>query len=159
MNKELPCYIVTDLIPLYQDEILSNETKEAIDKHLQQCDDCRKKMDIMEMQVDVKTTKNELKGNPLMKVRFYQKILTVLGAIIAFVFGAAFPIARLGIGVLMRGGITDYQIERLKNLWYILTLECCFTGIVACMTYLLITVAVRKIISKKKYRCIKEQSF
>ena len=150
MNKELPCYIVTDLIPLYQDEILSDETKEAIDKHLQQCDDCRKKMDIMEMQVDVKTTKNELKGNPLMKVRFYQKILTVLGAIIAFVFGAAAPIARLGIGVLMRGGITDYQIERLKNLWYILTLECCFVGIIVCVIYLLITVVVRKIISKKK---------
>ena len=27
MNKELPCYIVSDLLPLYQEEILSEQTK------------------------------------------------------------------------------------------------------------------------------------
>lgn len=150
MIKKIPCYIVSDLIPLYQDEILSEETKEAIDEHLKQCNDCRKKMDTIEMQVDVKVTNDELKSNPLLKVRTYQKILTRLGAAIAFIFGAASPIIILGIGVLMRGGITEYQIERLKNLWYILTLECCFAGIVVCAIYFLITVVVRKIISKKK---------
>ena len=27
MNKRLPCYIVSDLLPLYQDDILSEQTK------------------------------------------------------------------------------------------------------------------------------------
>ena len=34
MNKELPCYIVSDLLPLYQDEILSEQTKKDIFIHL-----------------------------------------------------------------------------------------------------------------------------
>ena len=33
MNKRLPCYIVSDLLPLYQDDILSEQTKKDIDKH------------------------------------------------------------------------------------------------------------------------------
>lgn len=43
MNKELPCYIVSDLLPLYQDDILSEQTKLDIDKHLCECKDCKKK--------------------------------------------------------------------------------------------------------------------
>lgn len=37
MNKRLPCYIVSDLLPLYQDDILSEQTKKDIDKHLTEC--------------------------------------------------------------------------------------------------------------------------
>ena len=43
MNKELPCYIISDLLPLYQDDILSEQTKKDIDRHLSQCKDCKKK--------------------------------------------------------------------------------------------------------------------
>ena len=30
MNKELPCYIISDLLPLYQDDILSEQTKKIL---------------------------------------------------------------------------------------------------------------------------------
>ena len=43
MNKRLPCYIVSDLLPLYQDDILSEQTKKDIDKHLTECRECQKK--------------------------------------------------------------------------------------------------------------------
>lgn len=42
MNKRLPCYIVSDLLPLYQDDILSEQTKKDIDKHLTECRECQK---------------------------------------------------------------------------------------------------------------------
>jgi len=35
MNKRLPCYIVSDLLPLYQDDILSEQTKKDIDNRVQ----------------------------------------------------------------------------------------------------------------------------
>ena len=35
MNKTLPCYIVSDLLPLYQEDILSEETKKDIDEHFE----------------------------------------------------------------------------------------------------------------------------
>lgn len=95
MNKELPCYVVSDLLPLYQDEILSEQTKRDIDEHLNECEECKKKLMAMNMQIDVQNTDIELKGNPLKKVRFYQKMLTGLGAVIAFILGACAPIAIL----------------------------------------------------------------
>lgn len=102
----------------------------------------------MKIQIDVQTTKTELKTNPLKKVRFYQEALTVLGAVIAFFLGACYPIARLGIAVLERGEIATYQIERLKRLWYILALRSCFVGIIACAIYFLSILLIRKLISR-----------
>lgn len=148
MNKALPCYIISDLLPLYQDDILSEQTKKDIDKHLNECEDCKKMMEAMKMQIDVKTTNAELKTNPLKKVRFYQKMLTALGAVIAFILGACYPVARLGFAVLERGEVAIYQIERLKNLWYVLALGSCVAGIIVCVIYFLFILLIKKILRK-----------
>lgn len=149
MNKKLPCYIVSDLLPLYQDDILSEQTKKDIDKHLNECEECNKKLVEMETQIDVQNTNIELKSNPLKKVRFYQKILTVLGAVIAFILGACTPIAILGLTVLERGEIAAYQIERVKSLWYVLASWSCAAGIVVCVIYFLLILLIKKIIRKR----------
>ena len=148
MNKKLPCYIISDLLPLYQDGILSEQTKKDVDKHLNECQECQKMMNAIEMQIPIRTTNSELKTNPLKKIRFYQKTLTALGAIIAFIFGACYPIAILGFTVLQRGEIAVYQIERLKRLWYILALKSCVAGIIVCAIYFLLILLIRKMISK-----------
>lgn len=41
MNK-IPCKIIEDLLPMYIDQVCSNETKEIIENHLKQCDKCAK---------------------------------------------------------------------------------------------------------------------
>lgn len=148
MNDGPSCYIISDLLPLYQDDILSEQTKKDVDKHLNECEDCKKKMDAMKMQIDVQITNDELKTNPLKKVRFYQKVLTALGAVIAFILGACYPIARLGIAVLKRGEIAIYQIERLKYLWYVLVVWSCIAGIIVCVIYFLLILIIKKIIRK-----------
>lgn len=150
MNKGLPCYIISDLLPLYQDDILSEQTKKDIDKHLNECKECKKMIDTMKMQIPVRTTNAELKTNPLKKVRFYQRTLTALGAIIAFILGACYPIVMLGFAVLQRGEIAIYQIERLKNLWYVLALQSCVVGSIVCAIYFLLILLIKKIISKNK---------
>lgn len=149
MNKEIPCYVISDLLPLYQDDILSEQTKKDIDRHLSGCEECRKKLLAMKMQIDVQSTDVELKSNPLKKVKFYQKMLTAFGAVIAFVLGACAPIAILGLMVLERGEIAVYQIERVKSLWYILALWSCVAGIAVCVIYFLLLLLIRKIIGKK----------
>lgn len=40
MNKE--CNIVADLLPLYHDGVCSDESKQMVEKHIAQCDHCRK---------------------------------------------------------------------------------------------------------------------
>lgn len=149
MNKELPCHVVYDLLPLYQDDILSEQTKKDIDRHLNECEECKKKLEAMKIQIDVQNTNVELKSNPLKKVRFYQKMLTGLGAVIAFILGACIPIAVLGFAVLERGEIATYQIERVKSLWYVFASWSCIAGIVVCVIYFLLILLIRKIIRKK----------
>ena len=71
MNKELPCYIVSDLLPLYQEDIVSEQTKKDIDKHVNECIECKKMMDAMKKELDIQTVNKELKTNPLKKVKCY----------------------------------------------------------------------------------------
>lgn len=35
------CFVVKDLLPLYQDEVLSEESKQFVEAHLKECQDCR----------------------------------------------------------------------------------------------------------------------
>ena len=149
MDRELPCYIVSDLLPSYQDDLLSEQTKKDIDKHLNQCEKCQKKMMAMKMQMDIQNTDVELKSNPLKKVRFYQKMLTGLGAVIAFILGACIPVAILGLAVLERGEIAAYQIERMKSLWYVLASWSCAAGTAVCVIYFLLVLLIKNIIRKK----------
>ena len=148
MNKDIPCYVISDLLPLYQEDLLSEQTKKEVDDHLNECLDCRKKMDAVKMQIVTHATNIEPKIDPLKKVRFYQKALTVLGAVITFILGACFPIAVLGFTVLERGEIASFQIQRIKGLWYVFALRCCIAGILVCAVYFLLILLIRKMISK-----------
>jgi glycopeptide antibiotics resistance protein len=151
MNKTLPCYIVSDLLPLYQEDILSKETKKDIDEHLKECEGCKKKMAAMQMPIEIPIAEPELKINPFEKLRLYQNALMILGAIISFLFGTFSPIAIAGIGVLIRGEITSYHIERFKSMGYLFVLENCLVGLGICAIYLSLIFLIRKVSKKKLY--------
>ena len=38
----LSCKIIEDLLPLYEEGICSEETRDAVEKHLSECEKCRK---------------------------------------------------------------------------------------------------------------------
>ena len=50
MNKD--CSIVQDLLPLYAEDMLREETKEFVDAHLAQCEACR--AELAALKADVK---------------------------------------------------------------------------------------------------------
>ncbi|OEH91146.1 zf-HC2 domain-containing protein [Bacillus solimangrovi] len=37
--KEIKCTIIQDVLPLYIDEVVSQDTKEMVDEHLQHCEE------------------------------------------------------------------------------------------------------------------------
>ena len=41
MNK-ISCNVIQDIMPLYVDEIVSEDTKKLVEEHLKECEDCRK---------------------------------------------------------------------------------------------------------------------
>ena len=46
MNK-ISCDVVKDLLPLYKDEVCSEKSKELIENHLTECEDCRRYLDAL----------------------------------------------------------------------------------------------------------------
>jgi len=45
--KEIKCTIIQDVLPLYVDEVVSQDTKEMVDQHLQYCEKCQKDYELM----------------------------------------------------------------------------------------------------------------
>ncbi len=44
---KISCEIVKDLLPLYYDKVCSNQSRTAVEEHLQECDNCKKYLDSM----------------------------------------------------------------------------------------------------------------
>lgn len=42
MENKLPCCVVTDLLPMYLEDLTSEDTKKLIDEHLEHCPSCNK---------------------------------------------------------------------------------------------------------------------
>lgn len=62
------CEIIKDLLPLYCDDVLSDVSKEEVDKHLAWCKDCKKEYEDMK-NVDIKLTKEQKNIEPMKKVK------------------------------------------------------------------------------------------
>ena len=45
--KEIKCTVIQDLLPLYVDEVVSNDTKSLVNEHLLTCGDCRNEYEQM----------------------------------------------------------------------------------------------------------------
>ena len=39
--KKISCNIIRDILPLYLDDVVSDETKQMVEEHLQSCASCR----------------------------------------------------------------------------------------------------------------------
>ncbi|MBM7713396.1 virulence family protein [Bacillus thermophilus] len=49
--KEIKCTIIQDVLPLYVDGVVSEDTKEMVDEHLQHCETCQKEYDSMKREL------------------------------------------------------------------------------------------------------------
>ncbi|MFD1777208.1 zf-HC2 domain-containing protein [Fredinandcohnia salidurans] len=50
---EIKCTIIQDVLPLYIDEVVSQDTKEMVDQHLQHCEKCREEYETMKRKLYV----------------------------------------------------------------------------------------------------------
>lgn len=45
--KEISCDIIRDILPLYVDQVVSEDTKELVEEHLQECEECAREAEAM----------------------------------------------------------------------------------------------------------------
>ena len=60
MSAHTPCHMIKDLLPLYLDDLVSEESGTAIEQHLKSCSDCHEyyehmKSELLEEQAQKQT--------------------------------------------------------------------------------------------------------
>jgi len=85
MIMKLPCAVTRDLLPLYAENMVEQETKVLIEEHLNECDDCKKKLS--EMNVPAQNPIDTIKPLQNLKKQLRKKRLyaAALAALIVFV--------------------------------------------------------------------------
>ena len=56
--KNINCDIIRDVLPLYLDDVVSNETKEMVEEHLKNCEACKREAAIMKQNVTLPANEN-----------------------------------------------------------------------------------------------------
>ena len=86
MNK-LDCPIVRDLLPLYIDQVVSPETAQAVEEHLDGCPDCRREHESLtaHLPIPVEAADTSRQFGDMMKKVKKKETLRILLAVILLV--------------------------------------------------------------------------
>lgn len=70
MNK-VHCNIIKDILPLYVDDVVSEETRTFIYNHISECFDCKNELELLKKEISDKQMPSEvMKGaEPIMKIK------------------------------------------------------------------------------------------
>ena len=75
--SKFSCNVFQDLLPLYIDDVASNDSRMLLDKHLQECSKCCDKYEEMQAQVTIPMDKNTLPLKHMKKAWNRKKIMLV----------------------------------------------------------------------------------
>ena len=117
------CDIVKDLLFSYNDNILSNTSKEFVENHLKECDECKKALEQIQEDSDEKNTKKELDFLRKIRHKICRKntiIAVVLVCLIAFIIFNIqayknYQEVSSTIQIYLEDGISDQELENIKN--------------------------------------------
>ncbi len=79
--KEIKCKIVQDLLPLYIDEVVSQDTKEMVDEHLQHCEECKKEYETMKLDLYIPEENKDSLFRTIRKKWRKKKVMTSIVSI------------------------------------------------------------------------------
>ena len=57
------CEIIKDLLPLYFDDVCSNDSKAVIEEHLATCDSCKSELQVMKESLPINNAEQNLKAS------------------------------------------------------------------------------------------------
>lgn len=60
--SKLSCDVIQDLLPLYHDDVCSEESSQLVEEHLQTCEQCRKELEQMDFTISIPEEKDEMKA-------------------------------------------------------------------------------------------------
>lgn len=93
--ENISCNIVKDLLPLYVDGVLSEETAQAVEHHLETCENCQKDYETMRRELILPSSPKvqEENGNVLKELKRQLKIKRILAAVTAAIVTAVIVVS------------------------------------------------------------------
>jgi Putative zinc-finger len=107
--RDVPCQIIHDLLPLYHDEVCSDESREMVEEHLVHCEQCQLELERMKAELPIA----EKKGiDPTMDDRLIQKIAATWkkGRKKSFMKGAIITALSITTLILVYAGLFNWDI-------------------------------------------------
>lgn len=84
--SKVSCNVFRDLLPLYIDEIVSEDTRQLVNAHLQECAACRKNYEELSAKITIPIEKNDLPLKRIKQTWNRKKIALVCITLIAALF-------------------------------------------------------------------------
>ena len=111
---KIPCEIIRDLLPLYQDDICSEKSRNAIEEHIKECESCRTYLKKMEGEIPIETDKIEGTDEEWKGFReFSEKVSRKLNRRIVMLCGVVFLICMMLTVALYSDAFRSYHLSRI----------------------------------------------
>ena len=111
---KIPCEIIRDLLPLYQDDICSEKSRNAIEEHIKECESCRTYLKKMEGEIPIETDKIEGTDEEWKGFReFSEKVSRKLNGRIVMACGVVFLICMMLTVALYSDAFQSYHLSRI----------------------------------------------
>lgn len=111
---KIPCEIIRDLLPLYQDDICSEKSRTAIEEHIKECESCRKYLKKMEGEIPIETDRIESTDEEWKGFReFSEKVSRKLNGRIVMACGVVFLICMMLTVVLCSDAFQSYHLSKI----------------------------------------------
>ena len=121
MKNELTCGVVRDLLPSYVENLLGEESKEAVDRHLETCPECRERKEDMAAPTGAEETAEAAKEVDFLRrvkkgtvkkiaLAVVCTVLVLLGGLALKVFVIGTPLQAQSVAVLEEGICSDNSL-------------------------------------------------
>lgn len=113
---KIPCEIIRDLLPLYQDDICSEKSRIEIEEHMKECESCRKYLKKMEGEIPIETDKVKKTQEDWNEFReFSKKVSRKLNKRIVMAGGVIFLICMMLMMILSSNAVQSYHLSNIAG--------------------------------------------
>lgn len=123
MEKKIECEIVQDLLLGYVDDTINNESKKLVEKHLLECEECQKRLEMIKNDIEdsnemqnkeIDYLKNiRKKVNKKNKIVWTLGIALILGILLNVIVFANYFLSANSLQIYLNNDITEEQIESI----------------------------------------------
>ena len=120
--NQITCNVITDLLELYTDDIVSDDTKRLVEDHLLECAECKEKLSMIKQNLNIPA---EISTEPIRKIKRKIKKKILIGSLVSVFVAAALFFGAVVFITYYKAPIPYanthiYSVEEGDNYWEIL---------------------------------------